>query len=149
MKQILIDNGLEEYQLTEDGALLRFNPKDQNIYARFIEGVDKINAVEKEMASKANSVDRSKPDAGERTLRILRETDRRMKDILNQIFGHNNDFDAILCGVNLMAVGSNGKRIFENLIGTLLPIMEAGAKACVQKNVNEAKAAREARRANQ
>lgn len=148
MKQIFIDNGLEEYQLTEGGALLRFNPKDQNIYARFLESVDKIKTVEKEMAAMSNGIDRSKTDAGEKTLMIMRETDRRMKDILNQVFGHDNDFDAILCGVNLMAVGSNGKRLIENLMEVLLPIMEDGAKACVQESVDEAKAAREARRAN-
>ena len=149
MKQIFIDNGLEEYQLTEGGALLRFNPKDQNIYARFLESVDKIKKVEKEMVAKSNGIDRSKTDAGEKILMIMRETDRRMKDILNQVFGHDNDFDAILCGVNLMAVGSNGKRLIENLMEVLLPIMDAGAKACVQERVNEAKLARDARRANQ
>ena len=148
MKQLFIDNGLEEYQLVDGGALLRFNPKDQNLYARFIESTDKIKAVEKEMAEKSDGIDRSKPDAGEKTLMIMRETDRRMKEILNQVFGHNNDFDAILHGVNLMAVGSNGKRVVENLMETLLPVMEAGAKACVQESVDEAKAAREARRAN-
>jgi hypothetical protein len=149
MKQLFIDNGLEEYQLTEGGALLRFNPKDQNLYARFIESTDKIKAVEKEMAEKANGIDHGKPDAGEQTLKIMRETDRRMKEILNQVFGHNNDFDAILCGVNLMAVGSNGKRLIENVMEALLPVMEAGAKACVRESVDEAKAAREARRSNQ
>lgn len=149
MKKLFIDNGLEEYQLTDGGALLRFNPKDQNIYARFIESTDKIQAVEKEMAEKAKGIDTGKADAGEQTLMIMRETDRRMKEILNNVFGHNNDFDAILCGVNLMAVGSNGKRIIENVIEALMPVMEAGAKACVETEVKTAKLNREQRRAMQ
>lgn len=149
MQKLFIDDGMKQYQLTEGGALLRFNPKDQNLYARFVESVETIKAAEMEMAGKLHAVDRNAKNAGERTLKILRQTDIRMKNILNQVFGNDNDFDAILRGVNLMAVGDNGKRVIENVMDALLPVMEAGAKACVQEEVQEAKDNREARRANQ
>lgn len=148
MKTILIDSGLEEYQLVEGGAPLSFNPGDPNVYARYMEIVPKIKAVEQEMAGRAKAVDTNAADAGEQALKIMRETDTRMKRLLDQIFGENNDFDKILCGVNLMAVGSNGKRVVENLLDALLPIMESGAKSCVRDEVKEAKKVREARRAN-
>ena len=148
MKTNFIDNGIEEYQLVEGGALLRFNPRDPNLYARFIEVADKIKAIEKEMAAKANSIDRDSSDAGEKLIQIMRETDLKMKDRLNRVFGEDNDFDKILRGVNLMAVGSNGKRVVENLLDALLPIMESGAKSCVRDEVKGAKKVREARRAN-
>lgn len=146
MKKIIFDNGMEEYQLVEGGDILRFNPKDQNVYARFMDSIEKIKAVEQEMAGKYNIIDRNSNDVGEKTLMLMRETDTRIKGILNQVFGSGNDFDNILCGVNLMAVGSNGKRIIQNLMDALMPILEAGARACVQEEVQKAKENREERK---
>lgn len=146
MKTLFFDNGLEEYQLVDGGAILRFNPKDQNVYARFMESMEKIKSVEKEMLKKYNAIDRKKQNVGEQTLLIMRETDTKIKDILNQVFGHSNDFDEILCGVNLLAVGSNGNRIIQNLLESLMPILESGARACVQEEVQNAQEKRKERR---
>ena len=79
----------------------------------------------------------------------MRETDQRIKRVLNEIFGQENDFDKILEGVNLMAVASNGQRVVSNLMDALQPIMEEGAQACVKSEVDEAKLNREQRRAMQ
>ena len=149
MKKLLIDDGLEEYQLVEGGELLRFNPKDQNVYARFMDSVEKIKAMENNMAAKYNGIDRSKQDSGEKTLMLLRETDSKIKEVLNQVFGHGNDFDKILRGVNLLAIGSNGKRVIHNLMDALVPVMETGARECVRSEVEAAKLNREERRAHQ
>lgn len=149
MKKLLIDDGLEEYQLVEGGELLRFNPKDQNVYARFMDSVEKIKAMENNMAAKYNGIDRSKQDSGEKTLMLLRETDSKIKEVLNQVFGHGNDFDKILRGVNLLAIGSNGKRVIHNLMDALVPVMETGARECVRSEVETAKLNREERRAHQ
>lgn len=147
MEKLNISVGLKKYQLVDGGALLCFNAGDPNVYARYMEMIPQIKTVEHEMAEKAKSVDIDKPDAGERTLQIMRETDLRMKDILNQIFGMDNDFDRILCGVNLMAVTENGSRVINNVLDALTPIMSDGAKACVDTEVKAAKLNREQRRA--
>ena len=148
MEQLLFDSGVKEYQLP--GGVLRFNPSDPNVYARFMECTDKIRAVEQQMAAKAKILSDKKPDnIGEESLRIMRETDTKIKAILNEIFGHKNDFDKLLEGVNLMAVGTNGERVITNLLDVLQPIMEDGAKACVSSEVSAAKLNREQRRAMQ
>lgn len=148
MEQLIFDSGVKEYQLP--GGVLRFNPSDPNVYARFMDSTEKIRSVEKQMAAKAKIIsDKNPENLGEESLRIMRETDQKMKNILNDIFGHGNDFDKLLEGVNLMAVASNGERVISNLLGALQPIMEAGAKACVSKEVNTAKLNREQRRAMQ
>lgn len=146
MEKLNIDVGLKRYLLVEGGAPLSFNPGDPNVYARYMEVVPKIEAVEREMAEKANAVDVNSPDAGEKALKIMRETDLRMKNLLSQIFGEGNDFDRILKGVNLMAVTENG-RVINNVLDALTPIMDAGAKSCVDSEVNAAKLNREQRRA--
>ncbi len=150
MEQLNLYSGVKEYQLMEGGAILRFNPSDPNVYARFMESSEKIRAVEQQQAAKAKILTDKKPEnMGEESLKIMRETDRLMKNILNDIFGDGNNFDQILCGLNLMAVGSNGERLITNLLNALQPIMEQGAKECVGKEVSAAKLNREQRRAMQ
>lgn len=148
MEKLNISVGIKQYQLVEGGAPLSFNPGDPNVYARYMEIVPKIKAVEQEMAGRAKAVDTNAADAGEQALKIMRETDTRMKRLLDQIFGENNDFDKILCGVNLMAVTENG-RVISNVLEALTPIMNAGAKSCVESEVSAAKLNREQRRAMQ
>lgn len=149
MEKLNVSVGIKRYQLVEGGALLSFNPGDPNVYARYMEMIPKIKAVEQEMAGRAKAVDANSSDAGERTLQIMRETDLRMKGILNQIFGKENDFEEILCGVNLMAVTENGCRVINNVLDALTPIMNAGAKSCVDTEVKNAKLNREQRRSLQ
>ena len=149
MEKLNISVGIKRYQLVEGGSLLSFNPGDPNVYARYMEMVPKIKRIQQEMTEKANSVDVDADDAGEKTLQIMRETDTRMKSILNQVFGSENDFDRILLGVNLMAVTEGGRRVIDNVLEGLMPIMNEGAKACVETEVQAAKMNRQQRRAMQ
>ena len=82
-------------------------------------------------------------------LRLLNEYDGKIKKLLTGIFGPENDFDAILGGVNLAGVGANGKRVVQNLLEALTPILREGAerrlKAAADTAEREAAAARAAR----
>lgn len=148
MEKLILDSGVKEYQLP--GGILRFNPSDPNVYARFMESTNKIKQVEQEMAAKAKIISSKKDgNMGEESLRIMKETDTRMKAILNDVFGHGNDFDMLLEKVNLMAVAGNGERVISNLLNALQPIMESGVQACINDEVNIAKLNREQRRAMQ
>lgn len=149
MEKLNISVGIKKYQLVDGGALLSFNPSDPNVYARYMELIPKIKSVEKEMAAEAKTVDTNAVDAGEQTLKIMRETDRRMKGILNEIFGKENNFDEILMGVNLMAVTEGGNRVINNVLDALTPIMNDGAKSCVETEIRSAKLNREQRRSMQ
>lgn len=148
MEQLIFDSGIKEYQINGKGVL-RFNPSDPNVYARFMDLLPKIQDIEKETNEKAANVDNASANAGEETLRIMKEMDTRIKAVLNDVFGKENDFDQILEGVNLMAVASNGQRVIVNLMDALQPIMEAGVKKCVRSEVDTAKLNRQQRRAMQ
>lgn len=153
MELLNIDIGLKSYQLVDGAAPLVFNPSDPNVYARYMNAMDTIKAVETEMAARANAVKvendtvEARAAAGSESLRIMEETDLRIKKILNGIFGAGNDFNEILRGVNLMAVTASGDRVINNVLNALSPIMEAGAKSCVETEIKEAKLNREQRRA--
>lgn len=148
MEKITFDSGMRSFQINENGVL-RFNPSDPNVYARFMEAADKIKDVEKEQAKRAEQIDRNAATAPNEILHLMQETDRKIKHILNDVFGKGNDFDNLLEGVNLMAVATNGNRVISNLMDALQPIMEAGAKDCVNSEISEAKANRDARRETQ
>lgn len=138
MKKIKFDTGLQEIAI--GGGVLRFNPQDPNLYARFLEAADKLVAVEQELVSKGEAA------GGSQVVVVLREADRKMKDILNWVFGTGNDFDAILGGVNLLAVGANGQRVVTNLFHALEPVILDSAKACANAQADAAVKKAEARR---
>ena len=120
MKKIKLDTGITAVGL--GSGVLRFHPADPNLYVRFQEAVEKLRAVEADMVAKAADG----PDVARRR----HEADRQMKDILGWVFGAGNDFDAMLDGVNLLAVASNGERVVTNLFAALEPVLVEGAKKC-------------------
>lgn len=134
MQKLNFDLGLKEYEI--GGGVLRFNPSDPNVYARFVEAGNRLSAIEEKLVAKAEQAGDQTP--GEIMLQIMAEADKETKETLAWIFGTNNDFDAIFCGSNIMSVGSNGERVITNFIHAIQPIMEAGAKKCAKQQVNGA-----------
>lgn len=122
MKKIKLDTGITAVAL--GSGTLRFHPADPNLYVRFQEAVEKLQSVENELVAKAADAD------GQTVARLLSDADRQMKNLLDWVFGPGNDFDALLEGVNLLAVASNGERVVTNLFAALEPILVDGAKKC-------------------
>ena len=134
MQKLNFDLGLKEYEI--GGGVLRFNPGDPNIYARFAEVGKQLTAVENKLVAKAEAL--GNEASGKTILALMAEADKEAKAILSWIFGDHNDFDAIFCGTNVMGVGKNGERIITNFISAVQPILEAGAKKCARQQVNSA-----------
>lgn len=139
MKKLNFDSGIKEYKINGNGVL-RFNPADPNIYARFLEAIDKIKAVEEELVEQAGK--QAQPDDGAATIQLMREADKRMKAVLSWVFGGVNDFDQILDGINLLAVGGNGERVVTNLFAALQPILVEGAQSFAKEKAAQLRAAR-------
>ena len=134
MQKIQFDSGVQEYRLS-GGGVLRFNPCDPNLYSRFLDAADKIQALEQELGEKAKSA--SQPD-GRMAVELLVEADKKMKTLLQQVFGEENDFDRALGGVKLLAVAGNGERVITNLFAALQPVLSQGAEKCAQERKAEA-----------
>ena len=118
------------------GGVLRFNPGDPNVYARFAEAGKRMAAAEERLIAKAEAA--GEEASGETVLALMAEADREVKDVLAWIFGDHNDFNAIFCGTNVMGVAGNGERVITNFIHAIQPIMKAGAKKCAKQQVNGA-----------
>lgn len=152
MEKLVFDSGIKEYKLGS-GGVLRFNPSDPNVYARFMDAMDKIRAVETDLVEKAKGLEQveQQEESGAAVLRIMRDADRDTKKILSEVFGADNDFEKILGGVNVLAVAGNGERVITNLLAALQPIMVQGAEACAKQHsdaaVAQAKQNRAQRRA--
>ena len=137
MKQLTIDTGVQEFEINGSGVL-RFNPSDPNVYNRFFAAETTLTELDDNQRVGAE-------------LAVLAEYDRKIKEVLNGVFGAGNDFDEILHGVNLAAVAGNGRRVVTNLLDALTPIIREGAERSMEekadKAVQTAKANRAARRA--
>lgn len=136
MEKIVFDSGIKEFQVNNNGVL-RFNPSDPNLYARFYDAAEQIRQIEKNLEEQGKTLEASEAN-GETVIRYLQEADKRAKELLGQVFGAENDFDKLLGGVNLLAVAGNGERVVTNLMQALLPIIENGAKLCADQKVDEA-----------
>ena len=134
MEKISFDSGIKSYKINGTGVL-RFNPGDPNVYARFLEAADKLQTVEAALAEEAKQL----PQAdGAAVVQLLNRADREMKGILAWVFGEDNDFDKILKGVNLLAVADNGQRVVTNLLEALQPVLVEGAERCAMEKVDTA-----------
>ena len=142
MEKILFDSGIKAYKIN-GGGVLRFNPSDPNVYARFLEAADRLQHVEETLAEDARQL----PEVdGVGIVQLLNRADKDMKQVLSWVFGQDNDFDKILNGVNLLAVAENGQRVVMYLLEALQPVLVAGAERCVQEQVDNALQKAKARR---
>ena len=115
MQNLTIDTGMQEY-LINNRAVLRFNPSDPNLYHRFFAAAPKLDALDAELTEQLKALPAEPDDArAEWGLALLTDYDHRIKALLTEIFGGENDFDKVLEGVNLAGTGANGKRVVQNL----------------------------------
>lgn len=153
-QKLIIDTGVKEYDINSNG-LLRFNPSDPNVYDRFIHAIGAVEALEKDYAAVATEDggmdEHGFPIAGKEVLSSAAAIDHKVKKILSEVFGPQNDFDQLMGGVNLMAVATNGERVITNLFAALEPIITAGVQEHLKDKagtaVAQANANRAARRA--
>lgn len=145
MEKIQFDSGIKQYKINGNG-ILQFNPADPNVYARFMEAAQKIKQLETQLRSKA---DTAPEEGGAQIVHLMADADKQMKDILSWVFGEGNDMNAILGGVNLLAMASNGERVVTNLFAALQPILMEGAQSCAKETTRAAVEKAKARRAAQ
>ena len=140
--KLAIDNGILEFEVN-GRELLRFNPSDPNVYHRFSALAVELPELEEDFRKKAEALDEK--DAAS-MLALMNAFDGALKEKLGQVFGEENDFDRILGGVNLLAVGKNGKRLISNVLEALQPLLEDGVKRHRQQAAAEAVAEAKTRR---
>lgn len=138
MEKIQFDCGMKHYRIN-GGGVLRFNPADPNLYARFIGMNQKLDLLHKRL-------EQEKTGDG---LKLLQQADKELKQLLGWVFGEHNDFDSILSGVSLLAVASNGQWVVTNLLAALEPVLQAGAESCARMQVQQAVEKAHKRRASQ
>lgn len=153
MERLNFSVGVREYEVNggpaAGGGVLRFNPSDPNVYTRFFEVADKLTAADERFNADSSELEHI-ADMAERTKRLLaltRQYDQSIKGMLTEVFGQENDFDALLGGVSLLAVNEKGERVVTALMDALAPIIEAGARTVVTEKVEQAQAQAKANRA--
>lgn len=131
MEKIILDCGLKEYAI--GNGVLSINAADFNMYERFAEVSERVVLLDAELTEKVKHA-----TSGKDILRLYCETDRTVKELLQYAFGEHNDFDKIVCGVNMFAAANNGKRVIANLLNALAPILENGTESVKSGTVGAA-----------
>lgn len=127
MEKLTLDDGIIELDVNGNG-LLRFNPTDPNVYQRFLAVAKELPELERRYVAEVEQAERPEDEMAraEDVLERMRAFDADVKGRLGEVFGRENDFDVLLGGVNLMAVGHNGERVVTNLLSALAPYIEEG-----------------------
>ena len=149
--KLVFDDGLLHLDVNGNGELV-FNPSDFNLYQRFCAFLQELPQIENKYR---DEVEKPRDPGSEKELIELagreldraKEIDADIKGRLSSGFGSGNDFDKLLGGVNLMAFGSNGKRVLANLLDALTPYLEKGAKQHMRDAASDAVADAKKRRA--
>ena len=128
MEKLQFDSGVKSYKI--GAGVLRVNPADPNVFARFTQGAEKMQSVQDQLLEKAR-------DGKTDTVQLLWDADQQMKKMLSWVFGEDNDFDRILGGINLLAMASNGQRVIGNLLDALQPVLLDGARQCAAEKKAE------------
>ena len=126
----LLDIGVEEYRIG-GGGVLRFHPGDPNLYGRFLQAEKDFDSLQAAFAEKAAS--------GQEALAQMEAADRKMKEILNTVFGGDNDFHKALGSVNLLAVGADGVSVAARLLQALEKILTQGASRFAKQQAAQLK----------
>lgn len=122
MRELNFDNGVQEIPVN-GRAVLRLNPNDPNLYLRFKNAVNDIRRMESELDQK-----RAEVTDNLEILELLGVYDQKVKAMLCQVFGQENDFDQIFGGVSVMGVARNGELAITNFFNALVPIFDEAAK---------------------
>ena len=150
-QKLVLDDGLLRLDINGNG-ILKFNPSDFNVYDRFMTMIEELPDIEKRYVLEVETETDTEESEKRMVIRELaraKAIDAEVKQKLSAVFGYGNDFDKLLGGVNLMAVGSNGERVITNLLEALMPYVQGGLERYTKNEVAVAKANREQRRAAQ
>ena len=127
MENLELELGVVEYAIP-GGGVLRFNPGDPNLYSRFAQAGGKLEEIEKMLTEQAQR---------QPVLELLAEADRQIKQLLNWVFGGDNDFHRALGGVSLLSPAANGRTVAANLFEALEKVLTRGVQALVDAKANQ------------
>ena len=77
MLKLNFDTGVKKFQIN-NGAVLQFNPSDINVYLRFMEAADKLQAIESSLVKKGEGLD---PSNIKDVMRLMGEADAEVKKL--------------------------------------------------------------------
>lgn len=156
MNNINFNDGFKEYTINNDpNKVIRFNPSDFNIINRIAETMTAIEKIAEEMSKSdipikldGTAADEADSIKGELTRAggIAAETDRRIKEQINYIFG--SDVCSVAIGDVSCLASVGGMPLYQRFIEAFIPVIradvEAEKKASAQRVEKYTKSAKKA-----
>lgn len=131
MKDIVLDLGLEEYQLSDRNgkvrAVVEFNPTDMYFVERLSNVFERMEGLQDKYKGQIEAA-----KDGVSAFNVARKIDADMHKIVDDLFGEKGITEKIYGKMSLYALGANQVPVWANL---LLPIMDEvdGAVKAAQK----------------
>ena len=131
MKDIVLDLGLEEYQLSDKNgkvrAVVEFNPTDMYFVERLSNVFERMEGLQDKYKGQIEAA-----KDGVSAFNVARKIDADMHKIVDDLFGEKGITEKIYGKMSLYALGANQIPVWANL---LLPIMDEvdGAVKAAQK----------------
>ncbi len=122
MELLAFQTGMEEYPL-ENGAVLRFNPRDPSVLDRFLALEAQLESLEPQ---------------GQSMTEKWAYADRHCRELLAEVFP-GNDFGQILGPGNCLALCENGMSVLGNFLEAVEKPLEHGVKVLVEEAVSKAR----------
>ena len=134
MKELVLDLGLEEYQLSDKNgkvrAVVEFNPTDMYFVERLSNVFERMEGLQDKYKGQIEAA-----KDGMSAFNVARKIDADMHKIVDDLFGEKGITEKIYGKMSLYALGANQIPVWANL---LLPIMDEvdGAVKAAQKESN-------------
>lgn len=121
MDNLSFETGVVEYSVN-GGRTIKFNPSDVGFMDTLYSLVAKIDSIDKESQKK-----RDKQDDLAKLFDNFRNTDKKMRDAVDAVFG-DGFCDDVFDGIRLVAV-SDGITVLENFVFAVLDKMDESVHA--------------------
>lgn len=150
-QSLRLDTGVQEYDIN-GRAIFRINPADPNLFENILgfepllkNYEERFQALKLKMyrealeqaEAKANRGDEDEgdietdeqgfPKTAPEIVREMKALDAEIKEKLREVFGPENDFDAIFDHKSALALTNSGANILENFLEMITPLITTGS----------------------
>lgn len=126
MNDIVFETGVIEASVNGSERKIRFNPADVGFMETLYSLIAKVEAIDKEAQTK-----RAKTDDPVKIFDSYRNSDKKMKDAVDAVFG-DGFCDDVFGGIRLMAL-ADGLTVLENFILAVMDQMDDTVKDSLSK----------------
>lgn len=137
MENLIIDNGTKEYIINGDeNKKISFCPTDTNIISRYKETLPFFESLEKKYSDLQNETTREEDLF--KKINDIKDISDEIKSKIDYIF-NSKISEIVLNDTSCFSIAKNGKLVFQNLIESLINVVNSEISYTINKTKNSEK----------